>query len=52
VEDWEQFFAEKSRRRADKEWRKKRRRRIDALIAVGVVGIAIIGGIAAIALRS
>jgi hypothetical protein len=50
VEDWEEFFAEKSRRRADKEWRAVRRRRTQTLIAAGVVCALVAGGIVALML--
>ena len=52
MEDWEQFFAEKSRRRADKERRERRRRRNDRLIAGAVIGLILIGAIAALSVVS
>jgi len=43
MEDWEQFFQEKSRRRFDKDRRSRRRRGLQILIG----GIAVGGAIAA-----
>jgi len=51
VEDWEQFFAEKSRRRADKERRVERRRRTEAWIAAGFICALLAAGILGLALR-
>ena len=52
MEDWEQFFVEKSRRRADKERLARRKRRVSALIAAGLIAALLAAGIAALALRS
>jgi len=41
VEDWEAFFAEKSRRRADKERQRKRSARLQVLLIVAIVVIAL-----------
>jgi hypothetical protein len=49
VEDWERHFAEKSRRRADKEWRERQRRRADRLLIGAGISAALIGSIAALA---
>jgi len=50
VEDWEQFFVEKSRRRFDKERAERRRMRTQAYIAGGIITILIVGGIVALAI--
>jgi len=47
VEDWEQFFLEKSRRRFDKDRRSRRRREIGAaltglLLLAAAVGVAVL----------
>jgi len=45
VEDWEQFFQEKSRRRFDKDRRNRRRRQIQYGIGGAIVGLTILAGI-------
>jgi hypothetical protein len=45
VDDWETFFAEKSRRRADVARRAERKRRNDILIAAVLMGALLIGAI-------
>ena len=40
MEDWEQFFTEKSRRRADQDRRKLRVRALKASIVVGLAAAA------------
>lgn len=50
MEDWEQFFVEKSARRADKDRRERRRRKLEAAIATFAIGATLIGGIIALAL--
>jgi hypothetical protein len=44
MEDWEQFFDEKSRRRADKELRRKRERVLNVaiLIVFALAAIAVL----------
>jgi hypothetical protein len=49
VEDWERHFADKSRRRADKERRARRRRRAERLVVGTGIGAALIGSIVALA---
>lgn len=49
MEDWEQFFADKSRRRADKERRLSRRRRLEGLIAGAVIVAFLVAGILGLA---
>jgi hypothetical protein len=51
VEDWEEFFVEKSRRRADKERRAERKRRNEALVAAAVICLLLAVGIVGLALR-
>jgi hypothetical protein len=51
MEDWEQFFVEKSRRRADKERLAQRKRRVTALIAAGLIAALLAAGIVGLALR-
>ena len=46
MEDWEEHFAEKSRRRFDKERLDRRRQRRNAYIAAALVGTAILASIA------
>ena len=45
VEDWEQFFEEKSRRRADKDRRKARVRTFKATIIVALAAAAAAGAL-------
>jgi hypothetical protein len=52
VEDWEQFFAEKSRRRADKERLRRRRQRNERLILGVSVGLLLIGAIVALSIAT
>lgn len=49
MEDWEQFFVEKSRRRFEKERLERRRQRTQGVIAAVVVGLILIGAIVALA---
>jgi hypothetical protein len=49
VEDWEQFFVEKSRRRFEKERLERRRGRTQALIAAAIIGMIILGAIVGLA---
>jgi hypothetical protein len=49
VEDWEQFFAEKSRRRADKERSDRRRRRRNGQVTFILIMLALIGAFVALA---
>jgi len=51
VEDWEQFFADKSRRRADKDLAERRRARRGQIISVIVIGGVITAAIIALAVR-
>jgi hypothetical protein len=50
VEDWEQFFVEKSRRRFDKAERDRRRERTRTAITVALVMLIVVVGIAGLAL--
>jgi hypothetical protein len=50
VDDWEQHFVEKSRRRFDKERAERRRRRGNRLIAAVALGSLILVGILALAI--
>jgi hypothetical protein len=52
VEDWEQFFVEKSRRRSEREWTERRRERTKLLIAALVIAMLLAGGIASLAIRN
>jgi hypothetical protein len=45
VEDWEQFFQEKSRRRFDKDRRSRRGRGIPIIIGGILIGAAIVAAI-------
>jgi len=49
VEDWEQFFIEKSRRRFDKERNDRRRQRRHAMIAAVLIGLLLLGSFIALA---
>jgi len=51
VEDWEEFFVEKSRRRAEKERLGRRRRRTARLLTFLIIGLMIAGGIVGLALQ-
>jgi hypothetical protein len=42
VEDWEQFFAEKSRRRFEVEREEMRRDRLRLALAAGLIGLLVI----------
>ncbi|HVM23469.1 MAG TPA: hypothetical protein VM308_09270 [Sphingomicrobium sp.] len=46
MEDWEEFFLEKSRRRAEKERLREQRQKRDAAIAA-VIGVALVLGLIA-----
>jgi hypothetical protein len=48
VEDWEQFFIEKSRRRADKERLERRRRRRAARFSLIAILVILVGSFAAL----
>ena len=50
MEDWEQFFVEKSRRRFEKEQAERRRRRNQGLITALIIGAAMIAAISILAL--
>jgi hypothetical protein len=50
MEDWEQFFVEKSRRRADKERLEERRRRRQTIVSAGLVALLVFAAIAGLAL--
>ena len=43
MEDWEQFFVDKSRRRFEKERAERRRQRTQSLIAAAIVGVVVLG---------
>lgn len=45
VEDWEQFFSEKSERRAEKSRLDERRQRLEIAIGVGLIAALVLGGI-------
>ena len=50
VEDWEQFFVEKSRRRFEKERLERRRLRQQGLIAAAIIGAIVLAAILGLAL--
>jgi hypothetical protein len=50
VEDWEQFFVEKSRRRFDKERAERLRLRRQSIIAGAVIALLIAGAIVALSI--
>jgi hypothetical protein len=50
VEDWEQFFVEKSRRRFDKERAERLRLRRQSIIAGVIVTLVITGAIVALSI--
>jgi uncharacterized membrane protein YidH (DUF202 family) len=50
VEDWEQFFTEKSRRRADVERQEERRRLRQTILGVAAVAALVFAAIALLAL--
>ena len=52
MEDWEQFFVEKSRRRFEKERAERRRQRTQSLIAAVIVGMVVLGAIFALTLMN
>lgn len=52
MEDWEQFFVDKSNRRAEKERLRARRQKRDAILAAIVTAILILGLLAALALST
>ena len=45
MEDWAQFFQEKSRRRFDKDRRDRRRRAVWIVVAGALIGVAIMAAI-------
>jgi hypothetical protein len=49
VEDWEEFFLEKSRRRFDEAERERRRERTRTTIAVALLVLVVIFGIVGLA---
>lgn len=49
MEDWEEFFLEKSRRRFEQERDERRRDRIKAAIAAGTVALLVIAAIVGLA---
>jgi hypothetical protein len=50
VEDWEQFFVEKSRRRFDKERAERLRLRRQSIIAGAIITLLIAGAIVALSI--
>jgi hypothetical protein len=50
VEDWEQFFAEKSRRRFEVEREEMRRDRLRLALAAGLIGLLVIVAIVGLAI--
>lgn len=50
VEDWEQFFVEKSRRRSHKQRLERQRRRTTLTLSTGLVALAVIGAVVGLAL--
>ena len=50
MEDWEEFFLEKSRRRFDKAERDRRRQQTHTAITVGLLIVIVVFGIAGLAL--
>lgn len=50
MEDWEQFFAEKSRRRSEKDRLERRRQHTERIIYAAIIGSIIAGGIAGLAI--
>ena len=50
MEDWEQFFVEKSRRRFEKERLDRRRHRTNGLVAAAIVGAIVLSAIFALAM--
>jgi hypothetical protein len=50
VEDWEQFFQEKSRRRFDKDRRSRRRRGVEIIIGAALTGAVIVAAIMGLSL--
>ena len=49
VEDWEQFFAEKSRRRFEKERDERRRNRTRLTLAAGVITLLVVTAVVGLA---
>lgn len=49
MEDWEQFFAEKSHRRAEKDRAERRRRRNAKVVITIALALGILAGIAGLA---
>jgi hypothetical protein len=49
VEDWEQFFIEKSHRRFDRERNERRRQRTRTTIAASLFVLLIVGGLSGLA---
>lgn len=52
MEDWEQFFVEKSRRRADKDRAERRRRRNGRRLVAAIIALSILFGIVGLMMRS
>lgn len=52
MEDWEQFFVEKSRRRFEKDRSERRRERAKLTIAAAVIALIVVGAIASLAVLS
>lgn len=48
MEDWEQFFIEKSQRRATKERAERRRRKRYRTILMGTIVLILVGSVAAL----
>lgn len=49
MEDWEEFFLEKSRRRFEKERLERRRQRLGGWVTAVILGLIIIGGLIGLA---
>lgn len=49
MEDWEQFFAEKSRRRFEKERDERRRNRTRLTLAAGVITLLVVTAVVGLA---
>jgi len=49
VEDWEQFFVEKSHRRFDKERNERRSQRAKTSLAAALLVLIVLGGVVALA---
>ena len=50
VQDWEEFFVEKSRRRAETERQERRRNQFKVALATTVVVLLVVGGIVGLAM--